>query len=84
MEINYVPHARSRMRRREITESDVELTLSDPDLTRPAPPQPGADPSVIFQRRIGDRTCKVYVLAGVEPLVVVTVAWQDEQWNEER
>lgn len=84
MQVRYVPHARSRMRLREITESDVQLTLSDPDVTRPAPPQPGADQSVIFQRRIGDRTCKVYVLAGVEPPVVVTVAWQDELWNEGR
>jgi hypothetical protein len=84
MEINYVQHARSRMRRRGITESDVRLTLSDPDVTRPAPPQPGADRSVIFQRRIGNRTCKVYVLAEIEPPLVVTVAWQDEKWNQER
>lgn len=72
------------MRLRGVTESDVKLALSDPDVTMPASPQPGAAPSTIYQRRIGARTCKVYVLTGVSPTVVVTVAWQDENWNEER
>jgi hypothetical protein len=33
--IRYVPHARDRLRERGITEAEVEVAVTNPDVTRP-------------------------------------------------
>ena len=77
MEIIYEEHARERMAEREISEEDVLTTLSDPDITRPAERRGQAGASRIYERRLGNGTCKVYIRVGVKPVTVVTVAWRD-------
>lgn len=71
----YARHAIERMAERNITEEDVRRTLEDPDITRGARLRPPAPPSVQYRRRIGPRTCKVYVEEGSRPMRVVTVVW---------
>ena len=74
--IRYEPHARDRMEERAITEEHVELTLQQPDETRPALLR--REPCTIRLRDIGGRTCKVYVKDGTDPPLVATVAWHGE------
>ena len=75
-EIVYEPHARDRMRERGVSERDVEQTLAKPDRTRPALPQ--RVPCQIYERRIDDRICKVYIRISQVPLTVATVAWHND------
>ena len=75
--IIYEEHARDRMRARNVTEGDVQLTVSSPDSVRPATPRPPNRPCLIYERAIGERVCKVYVRAETDPIVVATVAWRN-------
>lgn len=75
--IVYEQHARERMSQRGVTEADVALTLGEPDEQRPA--RRLQVPCVILLKRIGDRTCKVYIREGSDPPVVATAAWHGEK-----
>lgn len=74
----YEPHARDRMARRGITEDHVRVTLEEPNDIRIAVHRPPTEPCNIYLRRIGARTCKVYVRVLHEPMRVATVAWHGE------
>ena len=74
----YAPHARERMAERDITEDDVRRTLEAPDSARGAQSRPPAPPGIQYRRRIGSRTCKVYVEEGSRPMLVVTAVWHGE------
>lgn len=76
--IRYTPHALERMAEFGIAEEDVRATLEDPNRTRAALPRPLAPRSIIYLRRIGPRTCKVYVRAGSRPMHVLTAVWHGE------
>lgn len=74
----YAPHAIERMAERDITEGDVRQTLEAPDSARAARSRPSAPPGIQYRRRIGSRTCKVYVEEGSRPMLVVTAVWHGE------
>ena len=74
----YEAHALDRMARRGIAEDDVQSTLEEPDDVRAAAYRPPTEPCNIYLRRIGSRTCKVYVRTLSDPMRVATVAWHGE------
>ena len=74
----YTGHARDRMSEFGIAEEDVRATLEAPDSVRAARPRPQAPPSMQYLRRIGLRTCKVYVEEGSRPMLVKSAVWHGE------
>lgn len=76
--IVYESHAREQMRARGVTESNIRLTLEDPDRVRPAIARPPNPPCEIYERSIEGRVCKVYVRKDSNPPVVATTAWRNE------
>jgi len=74
--IEFEPHALEQMEEREVDMEAVELTVQEPDQTRPAIRR--REPCTIHLRKIGARTCKVYVRDGSDPARVATVAWHGE------
>ena len=74
--IEYEPHARDQMKERGVDREAVELTVMEPDQTRPAMRR--REPCTIYLRAIGNRTCKVYVRDDTDPPRVATVAWHGE------
>jgi len=76
--LRYEPHALARMARRGITKAGVRATLEAPDDTRPAADRPPTERCTVCLRRIGSRTCKVYVRESSEPMLVATVARHGE------
>lgn len=68
------------MRRRRVTEQDVEITLLHPDIVEPTP-----EPSLRYMRTMYDgRTLKVWVNPdpNAVPLFVRSVAWKGEDDDE--
>ena len=76
--IEYEQHASDRMAQFGITERQVRETLEQPQRIRSARDRPPTAPCIIYLRPIGDRSCKVYVRAESDPMVVATVAWHGE------
>ena len=67
MKLQYLPHARKRMRQRKISEAEVEACLQDHDilyLDKKGNPK--------YKTYVGDRYIKVVVQKD-NPLVVITV-----------
>lgn len=76
----YEEHARQRMRRRNVTEADVETVLGDYRISYPAEQLPGrAYRSVVYIGAVDGREIKVYVLEGSDPPHVMTVAVGGEE-----
>ena len=75
-EIEFEPHALEQMEEREIALEAVELTVLEPEQTRPVIRR--REPCTIHLRKIGSRTCKVYIRDGSDPPRVATVAWHGE------
>jgi hypothetical protein len=78
--IDYHPHARTRMRRRGISEAQVEQAPATYDTTYPAQPLPGRKfRSTVYVATVDDRRLRVYVEQGRSPTYVRTVAWEDDE-----
>ena len=75
-QIEFEPHALDQMKKRGVDLEAVELTVREPEHKRPA--RRRREPCTIHLRRIGTRTCKVYVRDGSDPPLVATVAWHGE------
>lgn len=70
MRLNYLPHARSRMRQYKITEEEVEETVNNPHTNRPNKDGQGRWEA---WRRIRGRWLMVIYGHGSDPLDIVNV-----------
>jgi hypothetical protein len=68
MEIHYTGHARMRMTERSVSETDIAVVLSDPDVR-----YTDADGNPNFVRFIDGRRIRVVIAAGSSPARVITV-----------
>jgi hypothetical protein len=77
--VDFDDHARQRMRMRRISEVQVVSALRDHHTAYPAAPRHG-EPSktMIYVGTVDERELKIYVLTGVSPTYVLTVAWKEE------
>jgi len=68
MGLAYTPHARRRMRQRDISEADVETVMRTPQKSRRDP-----DGNPIYAARVGGRAIEVVIAARSHPRRVITV-----------
>lgn len=77
--VTYEAHARRRMRRRKISEAQVETVLRSYHTSYPAERLPGrSHQSTVYVGSVDGRELKVYVLEGSSPPHVMTVAGKGE------
>lgn len=77
--LRYRPHARVQMRRRHVTEDQVEAALRNYLASWPAPElQHTKERCTVYTGHAGERILGVYILVGSDPPVVKTVVWIHE------
>lgn len=66
-------------RQRDVPDEAVAHVLEHYHTRRPAPSRPPAGPTDILIGAYDGRTLKVYIVRGLQPPLVKTVAWADVQ-----
>lgn len=73
----YTVHAREQMRRRRVSDGQVEQVLANYDTHYPATPRVQVKPAEIYMATVDGRRLRIYVEIGTDPPKVKTVAWAD-------